>query len=231
MSELPLNQIILGDCLTELVKLPHKSVDVVVTDPPYLPVLSHASKAPWPRHYSDFSPLQVFWSAVVAELRRILKDDGHLFVFCGGESFPALYEPTYAHFDALRSLVWDKQQAGMGRIFRHQHELIIWAHNRAAKYHHDGRTRGDVLHVPVTPPARRTHPVEKPIELLAALIEPVTYAGDVVLDPFCGSGTTLVAARALGCGFIGIEANPVYAAQARQRLAGSAPADQRGRPV
>jgi DNA modification methylase len=89
-----MREIIQGDCLVELTKLPDKSVDVVVTDPPYLPVLSYMSKVAWPRHYSDYSPLRVFWSAVVTELRRVLKEDGHLFVFCSAESYAALYEST-----------------------------------------------------------------------------------------------------------------------------------------
>jgi site-specific DNA-methyltransferase (adenine-specific) len=218
-----MRDVIQGDCLEELAKLADKSIDVVVTDPPYLPVLSYMSKISWPRHYSDYSPLKVFWSAVVAELRRVLKDDGHLFVFCSAESYAALYESTYSHFDSVKALVWDKQQAGWGHIFRRQHELIIWAHNKGARYHKDGRVRGDVLRFPPTHHSKRTHPIQKPVELLAALIEPVTSQGDVVLDPFCGSGTTLVAAQALGCGFIGIEVNPVYAVRARQRLELAAP--------
>jgi len=99
-----MREIIQGDCLQELPKLASKSVDVVVTDPPYLAVASHASRGHWHRHYSDLSPLRVFWSAVVAELRRVLKDDGHLFVFCNAESYPAFYEPTYA--DSVREFLY-----------------------------------------------------------------------------------------------------------------------------
>ena len=123
----------------------------------------------------------------------MLKDDGHLFVFCNAESYPALYEPTYTHFDHLKSLIWDKQQAGLGHIFRHQHELIIWARNEQAKYYPDGRTRGDVLRCPVTPPSSAG--AAKPAVLLAELIAPTTRAGDIILDPFCGSRTTLEAAQ------------------------------------
>ncbi len=213
-----MREIIQGDCLEELPKLASKSVDVVVTDPPYLAVASHASRSHWQRHYSDLSPLRVFWSAVVAEIRRVLKDDGHLFVFCNAESYPALYEPTYTHFDHLKSLIWDKQQVGLGHIFRHQHELIIWARNEQAKYYPDGRTRGDVLRCPVTPPRQRRHPVQKPAVLLAELIAPTTRAGDIILDPFCGSRTTLEAAQSLNRSFIGIEVNPVYVAAAAKRL-------------
>ncbi|MDE2106348.1 MAG: site-specific DNA-methyltransferase, partial [Patescibacteria group bacterium] len=147
---------------------------------------------------------------VVKELRRILKDDGHLFVFSNCDSYPVFYEPTYNHFDKLKSLVWDKGKVGLGKVFRNQHELIIWARNEGYRFNNDHQLRADVLTFSATPPSKRNHPVEKPVNMLQELIRPTTFEGDIVFDPFAGSGTTLEAARLLNRKAIGIEIAPDY---------------------
>lgn len=218
------NKIYQGDCLEVMKKFKTGSIDCVVTDPPFfMPAQHYASRIHWQRNYGDLTPLKVFWGEVTKELRRVLKDDGHLFVFCNCDSYPVFYEPTYNNFDKLKSIVWNKGKVGLGRIFRNQHELIIWARNEGCRYNDDHKLRSDVLTFSATASSKREHPVEKPTAMLEQLILPTTFTGDIVLDPFCGSGTTLEAAKNLNRNYIGIELNPEYVKIAEERLRGTTP--------
>ena len=216
---LPLNQIIEGDC-TELMKtFPPNSIDLVLTDPPFfLPTTHYQSRIQYQKKYSDLSPLKAFWTMVTLEVARILKPTGHFMTFCNCDSYPVFYEPMYNNFDRVKSIVWNKVNIGLGRIFRHQHELIIWARNEGHKVNVNAKTVSDVINVPVIPQIDREHPVEKPWKMLIKLIEPVTFKQDVVLDPFCGSGTTCLAAQILDRQFVGIELDHSYVEMARRNV-------------
>ncbi len=114
-------------------------------------------------------------------------------------------------------IVWDKMSMGLGHHYRLQHELIIYATKGSPKK----TNRKDVPNIIRCKRVRRDrHPTEKPIELLKTFITMSTDPGDVVLDFFAGSGTTLVAAKELGRRYIGIELNRAYCQLAQDRLAG-----------
>ena len=121
----------------------------------------------------------------------------------------------FPKWEKLKSMVWDKGHVGLGRIFRNQHELIIWARSQGHHLPDDGKLRADVLTAKSTPSSDRSHPVEKPVSLLQQLIEP-THG--VVFDPFMGSGTTGQAAATLGREFIGVEIDRRYFDLARERI-------------
>ena len=212
-------EIYCGDCLEIMPLLADKSIDLVLTDPPFfLPASHYQSRVHWQKHYGDLTPLKVFWGVMINEFVRILKKDGHLFVFCNCDSYPVFYEPTYNSFDKIKSLVWDKQKVGLGRVFRNQHELIIWARWQEHKFVQDGKLRSDVLSFPATQSHNREHPVEKPTTMLSELIEGTTNKKDIVLDPFAGSGTTCQASKQLNRRFIGIEISEKYCEIAKNRL-------------
>ena len=93
------------------------------------------------------------------------------------------------------------------------------------RYHDGGRKPMDVLEFPavtagVTQAEGRWHPTQKPLALMRTLVALSTQPDDLVLDPFCGSGTTCLAARQLGRHYIGVERDPDFARKCRQRLAG-----------
>ena len=222
MSNLPLNQIICGDCLDELAKLPEKSVDLILTDPPFfVPATHYQSRIKWQKSFGDLTPLKAFWKTVNDELARVLKPTGHIMVFCNAESYPVFFIPTYEKFDKVKTLVWDKTRVGLGHIFRNQHELIMWARWQEHKVIEDGKLRADVISFPATLTKDREHPVEKPTELLEHLISATTNKGDIVLDPFAGGGSTLLAASNLKRHYIGVEINQTYADVVKARLGGS----------
>lgn len=208
MSE-NMDNILWGDCLDLMETIPTNSVDCIVTDPPFfIPATHYQSRVEHSRKYSDLTPLKGFWKGVTLEFARILKPTGHVFVFCNCDSYPVFYEPMFNQFDKLKSIIWDKTRVGLGRIFRHQHELIIWARWGGHKF--IGKTSSDVLSYPATLTKDRDHPVEKPVELIQALIEPTTEKGDVVFDPFLGGGSTCVAAHRLERKCLGIELDEDY---------------------
>jgi site-specific DNA-methyltransferase (adenine-specific) len=212
------SKIIHGDCMEELKKLPDSSVDCIVTDPPFfMPANHYQSRINWQKKYSDLTPLRVFWEEVTKELSRVLKKDGHIFVFSNCDSYPVFYEAMYGYFDKLKSIVWDKTRVGLGRIFRNQHELIIWGRWKEHRVINDGKLRADVLSYPATLTKNREHPVEKPTALLKDLILATTNPNDVVLDCFAGGGSTMVACIESGRKYIMMEKELSYIQTIRER--------------
>ncbi len=210
---LEIDRIYCMDCIEGMQQIGTASVDCIITDPPYAIPASHyqsRAKSRWKNKYSDNSILEFFWTAVLDEAVRVLRPSGHLFVFCNGNSYPVFYVPVFERFDNAKSLVWDKGHFGFGRGFRNQHELIVWGRNESAAFLEDGRAHADVLRHPVISQAVREHPVEKPESLMMELIAPTTPEGGLVLDPFCGSGTVLTAAKKLNRHFIGFDLDPDY---------------------
>ncbi|MGD0072808.1 MAG: DNA methyltransferase [Candidatus Binataceae bacterium] len=123
-------------------------------------------------------------------------------------------------FSYRAGLVWVKQQFVIGRSdyhYRHEPILYGWLDN-GAHYFTDERTQDSVFEVD-KPHLSDLHPTTKPVELVARMIRNSSCVGDVVYDPFAGSGTTLVAAQQLGRVGFGCEIDPGYAAVALQRLA------------
>ncbi len=214
---LDLNTIYCGDCLEIMKDIPDGSIDAVVTDPPFFtPAVHYQSRVKYARSWGDMSIIETWWSTICSELHRVCPQ-GHVFVFCNSESYPAFYKAMFPYWEKLKCIVWDKTHVGMGRIFRNQHELIIWARSEGYYYPEDGKLRSDVLRFKATPSAEREHPVEKPVEMLSELIGASTPSG-LILDPFLGSGTTAVAALKTGRNFIGIEIDPKYCEIAQRRV-------------
>jgi site-specific DNA-methyltransferase (adenine-specific) len=139
--------------------------------------------------------------------RRLLKPGGHALAFIDwrmAASLAAALES--ADLRQHPTLVWDKTHFGMGSVFRNQYELIV--HMSAGNPLPPARR--DVGNVLGCPPVRGgEHPTAKPLPLLRTLLSVVCGSG-VVLDPFAGSGTTLLAARSLGLAAIGVEADERY---------------------
>lgn len=105
-------------------------------------------------------------------------------------------------------LVWDKQSAGLGAGFRAQHEMAMHFSKGAPIYH--SARHGNVLRARRVPADDKHHGCEKPIELMATIVETVSAPREIVLDPFMGSGTTLVACANSGRSGVGIELDPEY---------------------
>lgn len=122
-------------------------------------------------------------------------------------------------------VVWDKGPMGMGWHYRRSYETVLVAQvpGAACRWYDDTHAVENIIRPGTAPkiiPSAEQHPTEKPWQLAAHFIKLHTQPGDLVLDPFCGSGSTGVAAVMLGRRFLGIELDPQYAGMARRRIAG-----------
>lgn len=207
-----------GDALDVMETLADRSVDTVLTDPPYSSggrrenarsirrsMTRSVADDDWIRGDGMSTAGFVWFNRLCGlEYRRLLVPGGHLLAFMDWRMavhLAAAYET--ADFRQHPTLVWDKTYFGMGAVFRNQYELIV--HMSAGNPRPPQRRDvGNVLRC--APVRSETHPNEKPVPLLQTLLSVVASPGGVVLDPMAGSGSTLFAARMLGLKAIGVEA-------------------------
>jgi len=179
-----------GDALELLCGMASESIDLVITDPPY----EFARGTTYFRTWFAMLPDAV-WPEVCREFHRVLRDDRHAYIVCDRRAHPVLASAAEsAGFRIAATLVWDKMSPGLGRgAYRAQHELVL--HLEKGHRSPNRRDLGDVLRFPRVV---RGYPTEKPVGLWKTMIGQSTKVGEMVCDPFCGSGSVGVAARELG---------------------------------
>ena len=247
---LPLGQILDGDCVAAMRRLPDASVDLVFADPPYnlqlggdlnRPDGSHVDAVT--DHWDQFDSFKIyddFTREWLTEAKRVLKPDGGLWVI---GSYHNIYRVGAILQDLgfwiLNDIVWRKSNPMpnfRGTRFTNAHETLLWcSQGEKAKYHFNYRamkTLNDELQMrsdwvlPICTGHERlkdeagdkAHPTQKPESLLHRILVGSTNPGDVVLDPFFGTGTTGAVAKMLGRDFIGIEREEAYRKVAEKRI-------------
>src|ERR1700756_1058125 len=248
----PTPQILYGDCVAELAKLPAGSVDLVFADPPYNLQLQGDLKRPddsrvdavdddWDK-FSNFAAYDDFTRAWLASCRRVMKPNATLWVI--GSYHNIFRVGTVLQdlgFWILNDIVWRKSNPMpnfRGRRFTNAHETMIWAarDENAKGYtfnyealkagNEDVQVRSDWL-IPLCTgeerlkdkAGRKVHPTQKPEGLLARVLLSSSKVGDLVIDPFNGTGTTGAVAKRLGRRYVGFERDEIYAKAAEQRIA------------
>lgn len=208
------NQVVEGDSNLVLPSLSARSVDLVVTDPPYLVGFRDRTGR---TIANDDRPEAVL--GVFTELYRVLKPDSFCICFYGWnrvDSFFAAWKD--AGFRPVGHLVWQKNYASRAGFLKYCHEqAYLLAKGAPAK---PSQLIEDVQPWEYT--GNRSHPTEKAVSILTPLIKSFSSPGDLVLDPFAGSGSALVAAELEGRDYLGIELEPGYCTLARRRLSGAA---------
>ena len=220
-----------GDCLDLLAELEIISVDAVVTDPPYASgsrleaaksssgaMLRAGRFADRPIELDQMTTTGFVWlmRAVGQAVRPMLPDGGSILSFIDWRQWPNLVGALETcNYRVQGMIVWDKGSMGLGNGFRAQHELVCHASKGVPTIYDKGC--GNVITHPRQAPD--DHPSPKPEQVMRRLVEVVTTAGQTVLDPFMGSGTTLRAAKDLGRKAIGIELEERYCEIAAQRCA------------
>ncbi|HEV3278444.1 MAG TPA: DNA methyltransferase [Terriglobia bacterium] len=205
------NDLIHGDCLRVLPRLPSGSVNFILTDPPYLARYKGRDGRTVMNDDND-----AWLKPAFAEMHRVLEEGSFCASFYGwpkADKFIEAYRA--AGFRLVGHLAFPKRYTSSTRFLRYQHEC---AHLLAKGYPpHPEETIGDVIDW--TYSGNKLHPTQKPLSVLLPLIETFSRAGGTVLDPFAGSGSTLIAARMLGRPYIGVELDARYHAAAIRRLA------------
>jgi modification methylase len=254
--DLPLDQILRGECVEMMRMLPSASVHCVFADPPYNLQLRGELRRPddslvdavdddWDK-FTDFAAYDAFTLAWLTEARRLLRKDGTLWVIGSYHNIfriGAILQDL--GFWLLNDVIWRKSNPMpnfRGRRFTNAHETLIWAaRGQDSRYrfnyaamkalNDDLQMRSDWL-IPLCTGEERLrnehglklHPTQKPEALLHRVLLASTSPGDVVLDPFLGSGTTAVVAKRLHRHYVGIERHPAYVEAALGRVRRQRPA-------
>lgn len=210
-----------GDCREIVLGLGGTTVDLIITDPPY-GIAYQSGNGSMPSIANDDGTFDV--ETVIRDACKLLRIHRHLYVF-------GPCDLTAVTIGATAELVWDKGKPGMGNMalpWGPSHERIafgVWAPPTYRSQKGDGgmaakMRQGSVLRVPKTNNGRGAllHPTAKPVQLLRLLIEASSTFDELVLDPFMGAGSTLVAAKVEGRRAIGIELEERYCEVAAKRL-------------
>ena len=213
--------------------MPSESVDLLITDPAYESLEKHRAIGTTTRlkHSKSSSNdwFRVFPNARFFELfeqvYRVLKHDSHFYLLCDAETmFVAKPEAERAGFRFWKPLVWDKKTIGMGYHYRARYEFILFFEKGKRKLNDLG-----IADVIAVPRIHRGYPAEKPVEVSEVLITQSSQPGELVADPFMGSGSIGVAAVKLGRRFTGTDLNPEAVRLSAERLGeygeGRKPAD------
>ena len=228
IGSLELNRIYQMDCIDGMRLLPDDCVDLVIADPPYGIDFhsNHRKKSELKTTrgiYNDGTDNNEFLAAVLSEVNRVLKPNSHIYWFTRWDRI-ALQQPLIERYFKLKnSLVWMKNNWSMGDLtgaYAGQYESILFAQKGRRKLNEvDGKRRhSDVLQFDRVPANKLRHSHEKPAGLIEFLIRKSSIEGEVILDPFCGSGTTAVCARRLRRNFITFEVEPQFIEIANKRL-------------
>ena len=244
---LPLNQILSGDCLDILPSFPDGIFDCCVADPPFN--MSKKKGLGWA--FSSHITMQEQWDIFaendyfqftvdwVSEVLRVLKPNGNLFAFGSFHSIFTIGFILQSMFDRriITQIVWYKPNAQPNitcRMFTESTEFIIWAVNNESKkaknwtfnYQtmkamNNNKQRRNMWEIPIIKPSERKHgkhPSQKPLAVVDRLILAGTNEDELILDPFSGTGTTAVIAEKHNRRWVMIEKEESYNQIAQKRL-------------
>ena len=231
------NTVITGNCIEFMRSLPDRSIDAIITDPPY--GLEEFSKGRdhgrhrfgRANHVNDgWDKLEVTEGVVekyMTEAARVLKTGGNLFQFVGFEQIGKSVETAPKSLYYKTCGVWHKKNPiPINMKIRYVNSLEAWIHwvngKRTGTFNGEGKPVHNFFESGLTPKGEKKHgrhSTQKPLSIMEWAVSTLTDPGDLVLDPFAGSGSTLVAAKKLGRDFVGVEISAEYADIARSRLA------------
>ena len=220
------------DCLEYIKSLPDKSIDLILTDPPYniaqystgniyLPGREALNNdiAEW-----DTKPLNP--ADFLFDFKRILKPNGNIFIFTSYNLIGKWHEVFDTEFDTFQFFIWHKTNPAP-KIFKNGFlnscEMIICLWNKGHKWNFSNQKEmHNFFESPICMAPERLrnpkHPAQKPVKLLSHIIKIASNPNDIVFDPFMGVGSTGVAAKICERKFIGCEIDPIYYEAACKRL-------------
>ena len=233
-SALELDRIHLLDAIEGLKRLPDESVDLIVTDPPYniasrnrhtirgnKLMTTAESFGSWDvMHPFDH---EILILQLISQAFRVLKRGGSLYLFTGRHENGYYVRKAVERGFTYRNQIAIVKTPAMVSVFKNSWRngfdvCMFLTKGRVGAFHFPGHAEAVNVYQHAIQSKHSKHPTEKPLGLIKRLVSVSSNPGDLVVDPFMGSGTTAVAARALGRRFLGFELNPEYIMMAEERL-------------
>jgi len=210
-----------GDAFDILPDLPAGSVDHVVTDPPYiLAAGSSSTRGSKTGGWADMMNASHWFSGWYRHAKAATRHTGSIWTFGNWRSIPVMMRAAIdADLATTSLLVWDKDWIGPAgpQQLRTQHEMCMVLTREGFRQH--DRSQGDVLRIRASSSKPTGHPAEKPVGLMRRIVELTGCpTGGTILDPFAGSGTVSVAAKAEGVRTVAVEAEERWCEVAAKRL-------------
>jgi len=197
------------DAFKFLEKLPKESVDLIITDPPYASLEKYRSIGTTTRLKISKGSSNIWFPIIPNDrlpelihlLYRVLRKNSHAYIFCDDETSNILLNIIQNEdFIYWGRLVWDKVNIGMGYHYRKRYEFILFLEKGKRKLRDLG-----VSNVLSVPRVHKGYPTEKPVDLLKILIKQSSTKGELICDPFFGSGSIVEACKITGRSFIGTD--------------------------
>ena len=209
-QKIPVNTILHGNCIEKMRELPVNSVDFVLTDPPYLVNYRDRTGRSIQNDVNDD-----WLRPTMAEAYRVLKQDRVAIMFYSWTKVDTFFAAwKSAGFRPVGHIVFRKTYASKTRFLNYRHEqAYLLAKDRPPL---PAQPIADVIDMPYT--GNKLHPTQKPVQALAPLIRSFSLPGELVLDPFAGSGSTCATATLCGRRYLGIELDATYFEQAVSRM-------------
>jgi site-specific DNA-methyltransferase (adenine-specific) len=212
--------LMLGDCLEMMAEIENGSVDMVLCDPPYGMSYQSNRRVARDKFATIANDSDLDWlPRWMAETDRVLKQNSAIYCFCSWHHVDIFKKTFEQHFALKNVIVWVKNNHGSGDLtgaYAPKHEFVLFGHKGRSTLRE--KRLPDVMEFDKVPSAKLVHPTEKNIAMLEVFVRNSSDLGNVVLDPFMGSGTTGVAAMNTGRRFIGIERDENYFNIAEKRI-------------
>ena len=209
------------DCLEGMEQIPNESIDLVVTDPPYL--MNYKSNRRVKQEKFDYIMNDInsedMISKYIEECFRILKNNTAIYLFCSWHNIDFFKQEFERCFKLKNLIVWNKNNHGSGDLkgaYAPKHELILFGHKGRTLFRE--KRIPDVIDFPKIPSNQLLHPTEKPIGLLELFIRNSSDECDLVFDGFMGVGTTAIACINTNRNYIGFEIDKTYYEIAKNRI-------------
>jgi site-specific DNA-methyltransferase (adenine-specific) len=209
-QQLPVNEILHGNCIEKMREMPANSIDFILTDPPYLVnyrdrddrTIQNDAKSDWLK-------------PAMREAYRVLKMNRVAVMFYGWTKVDVFFDAWKdAGFQPVGHIVFRKTYSSKARFLSYRHEqAYLLAKGRPPL---PKQPVADVIDMPYS--GNKLHPTQKPVEALAPLVRSFTLPGELVLDPFAGSGSSCTAALLTGRRYLGVELDGTYYEQAVSRM-------------
>lgn len=178
---LELNSIYNADCLEALKFIPDKSIDLVVTDPPYnMDYHGRGKINSFEKFANDNLTEQQhteWFEKVLTELNRVLKDNTAIYIYIDFRNYARIYPLVKKYFEIKNCIVWDKESIGMGMFYRFQHEFCIFGVKGKPQLYSEKRNLADVWHLKRDSSSSYDHPTQKPLSAVSLPIQHSSLMG------------------------------------------------------